>query len=90
MVETPYETERETEREDEDNHGGDDETKNTGQPAQHKLIKLAAFWTELTSQYPRYSKLARKILNVIKLITSDFKRLTYILAAHHPPLIQTT
>ena len=68
MVETPYETERETEREDEDNHGGDDETENTGQSAQQKLIKLSAFWTELTSQYPRYSKLARKILNLIKLI----------------------
>ena len=37
MVETSNEAERETEREDEDNHGGDDETKYTGQPAQHKL-----------------------------------------------------
>ena len=76
MVETPYEAERETEREYEDNHGGHDETKNTGQPAEnisYKLIKLSAFWTELTWQYPRYSKLVRRILNVIKLIKTDNK-----------------
>ena len=75
MVEAPYEAERQTQREDEDNHGGDDETKNTGQPGEHsdKLRKRSHFWTELTWQYPQYSKLARKILNFIKLIRTDFR-----------------
>ena len=76
VIQTSNEAERETKREDEDNHGWDDETKNTGQPAEnisYKLIKLSAFWTELTWQYPRYSKLVRRILNVIKLIKTDNK-----------------
>ena len=38
MIQTSNEAKRETEREDEDNHGGDDETKNTGQPGQIKLL----------------------------------------------------
>ena len=45
MVETTDEAEGETEGEYEDNHGGDDEAKNTGESAMHsdKLSKFQHF-----------------------------------------------